>query len=557
VKRAPAAPGARSLRAWPVWLLLLAALLALMLASPRARAHASLVQSEPANASALAQAPGALTLRFNEDVTPTRIELVEADGSKVAPRAVHAGGATLTVQLPPLGEGSHALSWHVVSADGHPVAGVVTFSVGTAAAQPTSASVSPRMAGSLAAAIWLARIALYIGLFVGVGGVFFTAWITSAGARPGVDSDHVTGRIVDGALLLGLLSAAASPGLQGADMLGLGAAQSMGWHIWRTGAGSPYGITLGIAACAMGLALVARPVRRPGAARSASLLALIGVGLALAASGHASTASPQWATRAAVFLHATGVALWVGALLPLAGALRAGSLLGPRVLARFSRLVVYPLAALVLTGLTLAVIQLGDFSALPGTDYGRVLVLKLALVALVLLLAAANRWRLTGAVARGEAGAAGRLRRSIAVETAMLLAILAVVALWRFTVPPRSLVHADHAAATQESRQLQLHHARAMVNLQLTPGRAGPVSITASIRGGASAALDARQVSYTLANSTVGIEGLHAQASQVSPGVWRADGVLIPTAGRWTVRVTILIDEFTQVSLQGTVTLDH
>jgi len=265
VKHAPAAPGARSLRAWPAGLLLLAALLALMLASPRARAHASLVQSEPANASALAQAPGALTLRFNEDVAPTRIELVEADGSKVAPRAVHAGGATLTVQLPPLGEGVHALSWHVVSADGHPVAGVVTFSVGAAAARPTSASV--RMPGSLAAAIWLARIALYIGLFVGVGGAFFAAWVIAGGARRGADPDRMAGaRIIDAALLLGLLSAAASPGLQGADMLGLGAASGMQWHTWRTGAGSPYGITLGIAACAMGLrsspALSAGPERR-------------------------------------------------------------------------------------------------------------------------------------------------------------------------------------------------------------------------------------------------------------------------------------------------------
>lgn len=556
MKRAPAAPDARSLRAWPACLLLLAALLALMLASPKARAHASLVQSEPANASALAQAPGALTLRFNEDITPTRIELVEADGSKIAPRAIHAGGATLTAQLPPLGEGVHAVSWHVVSADGHPVAGVVTFSVGTAAVRPTSVSVSTRMSGSLAAAIWLARIALYIGLFVGVGGAFFAVWITSASARPGVDPDHMTGRTIDGALLLGLLGTAASPALQGADMLGLGAAQSIGWHAWRTGVGSPYGVTLGIAAGALALALAARRVRRPEAARPASLLALIGVGLALAASGHASTAPPQWATRAAVFLHATGVALWVGALLPLASALRSGSPLGPRVLARFSRLIVYPLAALVLTGLTLAVIQLGDFSALPGTDYGRVLMLKLALVALVLLLAAANRWRLTGAVARGEASAAGRLRRSIAVETAMLLAILAVVALWRFTVPPRSLAHDDHAAAAQESRHMQLHDARATVDLQLMPGRAGPVSITASIRDGASAALDARQVGYTLANGAVGIEALHAQASQVRPGVWRADGVLIPTGGQWTVRVTILIDEFTQLSLQGTVTLD-
>ena len=46
--------------------------------------------------------------------------------------------------------------------------------------------------------------------------------------------------------------------------------------------------------------------------------ALAGVGLSLAASGHAATASPQWLTRPALFLHGVAVAYWVGALAPLA-----------------------------------------------------------------------------------------------------------------------------------------------------------------------------------------------------------------------------------------------
>lgn len=545
---APAAPGARAWRAC----LLLAALLWLMLASAPAWAHASLVQTEPANASVLAQAPETLTLRFSEDVTPTRLQIVEPDGRALAPRAVHADGATLTVRLPPLGDGSHALSWHVISADGHPVAGVVTFAVGAAAARP--APVSARMPGALAAAIWLARVLLYLGLFVGVGGVFYGAWLLPGRTQAGGEPSRAAGRAIDAALLLGLLSAGMSAGLQGADMLGLGAAQGMGWRAWRTGAGSPYGLTLGIAALAMALALAARHMRAPRAARGTSLLALIGVGLALAASGHASTAPPQWATRPAVFLHATGIALWVGALLPLAGALRAGNALGPPALARFSRLIVYPLTVLVLAGLVLAAIQLGSPSALLTTGYGRVLVLKLALVAAVLLLAAFNRWRLTGAVARGEAHAARRLRRCIAVETAVLLAILAVVALWRFTAPPRSLALAAHTAHAQDSVQVQLHDPRAMVDLRLAPAHAGPVAITAAIRG-ASGPLVAQEVRYTLSNRAVGIEALHAQATEVSPGVWRADAVAIPTAGRWTIEVAILVDAFTQVRLEGTATL--
>ena len=49
-----------------------------------------------------------------------------------------------------------------------------------------------------------------------------------------------------------------------------------------------------------------------------SALALAGVGLSLASSGHAASASPQWLTRPSMFLHGVGVAFWVGALAPLA-----------------------------------------------------------------------------------------------------------------------------------------------------------------------------------------------------------------------------------------------
>ena len=107
-------------------------------------------------------------------------------------------------------------------------------------------------------------------------------------------------------------------------------------------------------------------------------MALLGVGLALSLSGHASTAEPSLLTRPSVFLHGICVALWIGALLPLLAAVRAGAC--DRTLARFSRAIPYPLAVLAVTGVALAVVQLDRVDALWTTRYGLVLACKLSAV---------------------------------------------------------------------------------------------------------------------------------------------------------------------------------
>src|SRR5690606_26651821 len=105
-------------------------------------------------------------------------------------------------------------------------------------------------------------------------------------------------------------------------------------------------------------------------ARMAASVAFAGVGLALAASGHASAAEPQWLMRPAVFVHALAVAFWIGALLPLAASRRMQALESRTVLHRFSQAVPFVLAALIASGTALAWVQVGEFSALWRTDYG-------------------------------------------------------------------------------------------------------------------------------------------------------------------------------------------
>ena len=96
-----------------------------------------------------------------------------------------------------------------------------------------------------------------------------------------------------------------------------------------------------------------------------------------------------------------------GALLPLAMLLRGGE--GARALARFSRTIPFAIIPLIAAGIALAVVQVETPSLLLTTAYGRVLLVKLALVATLFLIAAVNRWRLTAPVEAGKPSATRRL----------------------------------------------------------------------------------------------------------------------------------------------------
>src|SRR5262249_33838250 len=148
---------------------------------------------------------------------------------------------------------------------------------------------------------------------------------------------------------------------------------------------------------------------------------------------------PEALTRPAMFLHGAGVAFWLGALAPLLLLLRQPRAAVLPILNRFSTIAVPVVGLLALSGLTLVVVQLGSVAALVETRYGAILSIKLALVGALLALAGLNRFRLAPAVAR-DGTATRPLARSVLLECILALAILAVVAGWRFTPPPRTLI---------------------------------------------------------------------------------------------------------------------
>lgn len=178
-----------------------------------------------------------------------------------------------------------------------------------------------------------------------------------------------------------------------------------------------------------GLVLVlALPLLKHRRPRLGQGLALVGVGLIVLAFtqvGH-TTGEQSLLLGALLCLHLLSAAFWVGSLWPLyhlAG--NSGNhRLAADILARFGRIAAWAVGALLLAGLTLAALLLGGLSPLLGTAYGQFLLAKLAIVALLLLLAASNKWRLVPAFQHGDSQAPRRLRRSIALEMALVTLIL-------------------------------------------------------------------------------------------------------------------------------------
>ncbi|WP_147915860.1 copper resistance protein CopC [Ruania zhangjianzhongii] len=113
-----------------------ALLLAGLTALPAA-AHSSLLSSTPEDGAELDEAPDAVVLTFNENITDLGTDIVISgpDGEDAAGGETEIDGAEVTRQLSDeLAAGQYSVTWRAVSADGHPIDGELTFTLTESAA---------------------------------------------------------------------------------------------------------------------------------------------------------------------------------------------------------------------------------------------------------------------------------------------------------------------------------------------------------------------------------------------------------------------------------------
>jgi copper resistance protein C len=119
--------------------------------APPASAHDELVSSSPDDGARVAS-PRALTLTYSESLVGTGFRVVVRGPDGRVGGDVRLSGARLVQRFDtPLAPGPYDVVWRVVSADGHPISGRLSFTVrGAASASPTSSSSSSSAATSSA-----------------------------------------------------------------------------------------------------------------------------------------------------------------------------------------------------------------------------------------------------------------------------------------------------------------------------------------------------------------------------------------------------------------------
>lgn len=272
---------------------------------------------------------------------------------------------------------------------------------------------------------------LYASTLLAVGTALF---MLTLGAAAGT----ATARLGKAAALLAALAFALAVGLGGGNMLGGGPEVLLSHATWRMAVHTTLGdsATLGI----VGMLCLIQGFRP--AANHPPIFLTIGVLLGIGGflvTGHAATAAPAWLMVPVIAVHLAAAAFWLGSLFPLFVAARTTSATEAGiVVTRFSRLAVIAVAALIISGAITTFIQVGSVDAFFSTAYGNRLFRKLVGFAVLLALAAFNKFVLTPRLRRGDISAAKGLRRSIAVEGFLYLLILVAAASLTTVEPPQS-----------------------------------------------------------------------------------------------------------------------
>jgi len=395
------------------------------------RAHSILESSVPADGAVVGEA-NAVSLTFAAPVRLVSLRLL-VDGADIALEIDRdaSPSQTFAIPLPALTAGRYEIKWSALAADGHDVNGAFSFTIAGEAAAPAASDpkTSEPAVTDFALAKAFVKAALYLATLIAAGGVFFIALFSKELAP--AERGRLALLITLAALLALLLTAARV--MMAASSLGGAPGE---WQYVELVLDGSEGAAASLRA--IGLVAIALFAKARGWLFALAVGAAIAAAMSFALTGHSVGVPPGKSAQLAVALHLVALAYWVGALIPLFQMARGEDLARlARVAARFGNIALVAVGVLIAAGLWLIWALLDLPEGLIGSTYGRLLLLKLALVSLLLALAAYNKLRLTPRLQAGDRAAALGLRRSIAAEIALVILIAnATAMLTTLTGPP-------------------------------------------------------------------------------------------------------------------------
>ncbi|TDC80823.1 copper resistance protein CopC [Micromonospora sp. KC606] len=531
---------------------LLVTLVALLLApATPASAHAVLVSSSPVAAAVVPEAPAEVVLTFSESVRKVtgKIRVIAPDGSRADRGEPAFEGSVVTIPVDRNApRGTYLVSYRVISADSHPVSGAFTYSVGAPSPPPTDTGSDSRADPVVDAGVKVVNYLGYVGLLLMVG-----AALVLAALWPYRLSRSGPARLLWAGTILLAVATLAELWLQVPYTAGGGPFDVTGAGLGDV-LGSTYGtahlVRLGLLGAA---AFLLRPLTQGPVGRSDGIiLAVLGAAALFTwpLAGHGA-ASPAPAVSVLVdAVHLGSMAAWLGGLVMLAGFLlpRADERELGAILPIWSRWAALAVAALLLAGTVQGLIEVGSLPALVDTTYGRLLLAKIILFALVIGVAAYSRALVRR---RTAAGRPTSVRRAVWAELAITAVILGLSATLVQSTPAR-VAAGDVAGSASGYFSTTVTSPLYSLQVELDPAERGNNSLHLYAYTKDNRPQPAVEWRATAALPSAGIEPIEIPLLPLTDN--HATGeVNFPAVGEWQLRLTVRTSDIDQATVNVTV----
>ena len=523
---------------------------ALLVPSP-ARAHAVALRTDPPANSILPTPPAAVTVTFSEPIQPVagHVKIIGPDNKRAEADSPTVRGAVLSIPLKAgAGNGTYLVSYRVISADSHPVGGSFSFSIGEPSrTAPAGEPAAGRVERSVAVSMAVARYLGFAGLVLVVGPalVLTMLWPVRLSRRgPTLLARAGLALIGLGVVLETYLQAPYSTGgglfdVSGGDLGAVIGSRYGTMHLVRLG-------VLGAVAVLLGTVLAGRAGRVDRA-----LLVILGV-LGLATwplSGHPAASTLPALTMVADAAHLAAMSVWLGGLVMLFGFLlrKADARELGAILPVWSGWAILAVAVLALAGTAQALMQILSVDALLHTTYGKLVLLKAGLLAIVVAVAAYSRRLATRADAEATPR---RLRRTVLAEVAVLAVVLSVAAALVQTTPARIA----QVAVDQQSGPFSKTLSASFYSLDVSvdPARTGSNGVHLFAFTPDRKPLTVVEWKASVALPGEGVEPIPVTLLPVTPS-HAVTEVNLPTKGDWQFRFTLRVSETQQETVAVTV----
>lgn len=483
--------------------------------APAAGAHAALMSSDPSSDAVVETAPRTVSMTFSEPVValPGSVEIYGPDGQRVDDGVPSAASGDTVVRTGVEADvrGSYTVSWRVTSDDGHTINGSWTFHVGERSGASTAADAPESR--SVGVVGWAGRVMFTAGLVCVVGSAVVGRNRFTRRGRTRRLTVAAGALVLAGSVIVLVSRVAEATGRGFFDAV---ASSPEFVEAARSGQLDAFRVLLSLALLGTIVAVRAR--------RADVVVGVLSSAVALVAamSGHAAVTSLPALSTVVDAIHLLAAGVWVGGLV-----LVLVELDDPIPMARWSTLAAVSLGVVALTGVISGVFQVGVPRGMWETDYGQLLMVKVALVAVMVTLGWLNRGHLAELTARTRT-ALTRLR----IETGVGLGVLAVTAVFVTTVP------AVDSLAQPFSGSTRIGSLDATVTVD--PARVGDnqVHIFFTRADGGPGSVDAAELTV----SGPGIEPARVPLTPIAPNHFAALQAPLGRPGTWTAELAVVVD---------------